>query len=437
MLKKISYITENEAKNCFGARLRRGRSQKGNMSQLKLAEKIHKSRVMIANYENGRASPEPNMAIKLAAYLDEDPLEYLLLADLQRAFCQDGHIEKSLLKEINLVLKRSNDKVAQKKCAMKTHLTLMDFPDEFSPAVVIVGDKREEEPQNVGDLFAFTASTVDDRWLMSLGLNSNTEKISDKVVMTALRDRDEEWLKKRFGKKNIICIGSPASNLYARIYNDNFLFRFAIGREAHAKWKKAREDMDRLDTKAKLLQFQEQHRADLRQEMRLFKSPGFVDFNYKHLRLGMDISSEKDFSVVSLGRNPFAEQGAPFFAIMAAGVHHPGTAHAVKCLADTSNFERHPFGGVLEVEVPSKNVDPHEISWYNKIEKSTAHWHTVGGKELEYTPESLLEKLRKWEDRIRKGRVVTDIELSTSEIESHIRLIERTKTGIEVPDPKK
>lgn len=417
-------LTSDTIQDCFGSRLRLAR-ERAKQTQQWLAQRVHKSRVIIANYETGKAGPDPDVAVQLARILGEDPAEYLLLANLQRAFCLRGTADKDLLEVANQLLSKTKHFGLPPKHphTLETHLSLLDFPDSFLPVTVVVGDKREDDPQNAGDLFAFSASTVDDRWLLSLGLPSDTEKISDKVVMTA--EQDVNWIKKHFANRNILCIGSPASNLFARKYNSCFLFRFAISRETHAKWKKTLDEMSQLQTQAALLNFHEQHRADLKQKMRLFKSPGFVDFNYEHLRLGMDLSYGKDFAVVSLGRNFFADPDAPYFAILAAGVHHPGTAKAVKFLSEAPSFEKHPFGGILEVDVPSKKVDPRSVSWHNKIEESVAYWHTVEKGSLEYTPASLLKKLEKCMQDLRDGNIVTDVELDEQEIKEHIKLIEK------------
>lgn len=416
-------ITKEMAKNCFGMQLRNTR-ERNKRSQQWLADRIGKSRVMVANYETGKASPEPDIAVKLALSLHEDQAEYLLLSNVQRVFSPPPHTgDPHLLDVVNQLLSRTEQTAICTPAAasLGTHLSLLDFPNAFTPMTVVVGDKREEEPQNAGDLFAFSASTVDDRWLLSLGLPHDTEKLSDKVLMTAAKDLN--WCKTRLGHCHILCIGSPASNLFARMYNNCFLFRFAISREAQDKWEKTHKTILDLQTQASLLKFNEDNRSDLKQKMRLFKPPGFVDFNHEYLRVGMDLSQGKDFAVVSLGQNPFAEPGAPYFSILAAGVHHPGTAHAVKFLSEPSNFKKHPFGGILEVDVPSKNVDPRDVFWYNKIEKSVAYWHTIGKESLEYTPTSFSDNLRGWLKRL--PDVVTDVVLTEKEIKEHIELIDR------------
>jgi len=414
-------ISREMAQNCFGSRLRRAR-EAVNQTQESLAKRISRSRVVIANFETGKTAPAADVAVRLALILSEDPKEYLLLAAAQRACCSGGEVDDDLLAAVNQLLGSAANINARPgpPGVLETHLSLLDFPHAFTPLTVVVGDKREDDPQNAGDLFAFSASTVDDRWLLSLGLPRETEKISDKVVMTAAHDK--AWLKKHFSKQHILCIGSPASNLFSRMHNNSFLFRFAITREADDKWQKTLREIAALGTHASLLSFREKHEVDLKQRMRLFKPPGFVDFNYQHLRLGMDLSFGKDFGVVSLGQNPYAEDEA-YFAIVVAGVHHPGTAHAVRFLSEPSHFAKHPFGGIIEVDVPANDVETSRVSWHSKIELSKAYWHTVGTNKLEYTPESMLMELQRWRERL--SSLVTDVELRQEELEQHIRLINR------------
>lgn len=416
----------------FGDRLRQARVR-AHLSQAALAERIRVSRVIIASYETGKAAPELSRAVRLAEILAEDPQEFLLLAAIQREW-DAAQENTSFASTIEDLLRKAGRKAPRTLASAGplTHASLLDFPGGFTPLTIIVGDKREDEPKNAGDLFAFSSSTVDDRWLLRLGLERETEKISDKVLMTA----DDEWLRKRFGSTHILAIGSPASNLFTRELNECFLFRFAISVETKHKWNETRRILKGLRTPAALSRFKEESRADLRQTMRLFKQPGFLAFNFRNLKLGIDPAENRDFAVVSLGCNPFAAKDAPYFAILAAGVHHPGTAHAVKMLGEPLLFERHPFGGIIEVQVPSDEFNRDMVQWHEKIKDSKAVWHRAGAESLEYTPEEFLRRLGEWLPRVEKGEIVTDVALSADELKGHIALIEllaAAKFGEAVP----
>lgn len=405
----------------FGRRVKQAREAK-QITQDELAKKLDVTRSVVANYERGESTPDAPRALQLAQLLDANAEEFLLLAVAQRC----SELKQPYLDGALQTLKRLSNLaigVEAREPADSEYLTLADFPQRFLPLTVIVGDKREDEPKNPGDLFVFSASTVDDRWLLDLGLPRGTEKLSDKVLVTA----SHEWLKERFGRTHLLCIGSPASNLLAREYNDHFLFRFALSRETMIKWQRKREDLLRRVTPFELLAFKENSKNDLKHMMRLFKQPGFVDFNYQNLKVGIDLAENRDFAVVSLGRNPFCDPEDGYFAILAGGIHHPGTAHAVRCLGEPKQFLRHPFGGVLEVQVPKDDL--RNVPWHERIRMSHADWHRIGDGSLEYTPQALLEALETWDAKLRKQEIVTDMVLTEDEIRQHLRLIRSLARG--------
>jgi hypothetical protein len=102
--------------------------------------------------------------------------------------------------------------------------SLACFPEAFHPIAVVVGDRREEEPETPGDVLAYPASSCDLMFLLELGLPKDTPIVSDKVFMTA----NDTHLRKRFGQVNLLIIGSPASNHLARKINQSAIFRFYI-----------------------------------------------------------------------------------------------------------------------------------------------------------------------------------------------------------------
>lgn len=411
----------DNVRSSFGSVLSRARRER-RISQEKLGKVVDLSRVTIANYENSKAVPSPEMAVALAQALGEDPAEFLLLTCL---YVPPGnrpslHLVEAVdrLRSLYAASLPANAPIG----GPKSHLSLADGIRKFTPLKILVGDRREDEPKSAGDLFFFSASPVDDRWVSALQLPPATEKISDKVLLAAGHDRD--WLRAQFGNAHILCLGSPAANIYARLHNSRFLFRFAISSAAQKRWDRALEEMRSLETRAQLLRFRDASAGDLRQTMRMFKPPGFVDFNYRALQLAMDTGLDRDFAVISLGAHPFADRNKPFFAILVAGVAHPGTAHALRFLSNRHNFINHPFGGVLEIDVPS------HLPWHDRIEKCDARWHTTR-ENLEYTPESLREKLVALRDAL--PNIITDIPLRKAELDDHIALIDRLASAKRQP----
>lgn len=420
-------VSADAVKTCLGDRVKHRRAAL-DLSQQALASNLHVSRVVVANWESGKGTPDSDRAVELAGFLGEDAGEYLLLSDLQRSAAGKDYSPK-FLAVVNDLLTAGGSSVSlsAERLGPADYISLTDFPGMFSPLVVIVGDKREVEPVNAGDLFVFSASTVDDRWLASLRLPPDTEKISDKILMTA--HREPEWLKATLGKRNILCIGSPASNLFAREFNENFFFRFAISREAKRHWQEKRDKMYQLSRPVDFTKFYWDNKENLKQIMRLFKPPGFIDFNYRHLKLGMDVVQSRDFAVISLGRNPFSDPKDRFFAILVAGIHHPATANALRALSKPEFFLDHPFGGILEVQVPSDEKVLEEIKWHNKVENCHIDWHQAGygDKSLAYTPERLRQHLETWLENL--NNIATDVAITAEELRGHIALIDFLKAA--------
>jgi transcriptional regulator with XRE-family HTH domain len=396
----------------FGSELKMAR-ENCKMSQEKLAKAIRLNRGSIANYEGGEAI-DPIKAVMLAEALGADSGRFLLLSLLQ------GRNGTGFEHLASLVESMLHQRVSTTPPAglRDGEVSLRTFPEAFRPLTIIVGDKREDDPRTPGDLYAFTASPVDDRWIMSLGLPRETEKLSDKIVMTATR----EWLQSRLGKTHLLCIGSPASNLFAREYNDHFLFRFAISKATVARWREKRDEIRSCNTPAKLAAFRESVGPHLRQTMRLFKQSGFVDFNYPELVLGIDPSYNRDFAVLSIGRNPFASHGDRYFSVLAAGGQYPGTANAVRFLANKENFVERPLGGILEVEVPSDRYNPNDVPWQERIEKSEPRWHCARTLPRSYTISQLRVSIERWLTSL--ASLVGDVAVSEEEMMRHLELLD-------------
>jgi hypothetical protein len=87
---------------------------------------------------------------------------------------------------------------------------------------------------------------------------------------------------------------------------------------------------------------------------------------------GTATSGWLDYGVVTLCRHPWSENRV---AIMAAGLHGPGTAAAVKLLSTENAFVDHPLGGVFNVSVPSEA--PWEQRYHHLKPKLETHPYKV------------------------------------------------------------
>jgi transcriptional regulator with XRE-family HTH domain len=415
---------ETVASERFADQLDRDRQRaRGKITVTRLATKSGIPRNRVGHILRGREIPTPAEALKLADALDAPRLAYVLSALAAT---------NTELKELVDPLRTAPEMrpgTGKPRETLRSHLSLLDFPDAFTPMVVVVGDKRESDPRTPGDLYTYPASSVDDRWLCDLQLPPGTEKLSDKVLMSAWHDR--AWLKSKLGSQHLLIIGSPASNLMARYCNSHFLFRFAVEPWLTTQWDAHFAQMVELDTAAKLISFRDSVSTHLKSDMRHFVQPGFIALNDDTLKIAYQQNEHRDFAVVSIGRNPFAETEDNYFAILAAGVHHPGTAHAVRWLGNRTNFISHPFGGVLEIQVPSDATPADEVRWHTKIEQSAAAWHTIGQSDLSYTPDALLDKIANvWLPLFASGDASARSPMATriitkDELHGHLELIER------------
>ena len=230
----------------------------------------------------------------------------------------------------------------------------------------------------------------------------------------------QERLEREFGNTNLLIIGSPSVNLAARRINPHAIFQFAFDTEIK-DWERQLRNTKELNDRQYLRRFWQIARhsewardpeaialadliggdeedslasrerakkvARLAKEllkgnkaaywMNRFRKPGFMD-PVDGVVHGLYTREDNDFGLISLARNPFSKS-KEHVCIFVAGIHGPGTAHALRLLGGQEHFEHHPFGGIIEVELDLFNKD---IS--NRFEN--VHWAWQTGR---YTPDSL------------------------------------------------
>lgn len=295
--------------------------------------------------------------------------------------------------------------------------TLADFPYAFEPLTIVCGDRREDPPRTKGDVFAYSVSIVDLTYLLELGLRSDSTVIkSDKLFAWM----DDERLEREFGNTNLLIVGSPSVNLAARRINTHAVFQFAFDTEIK-EWERQLRSTKELNDRQYLRRFWQIARnsdwardpdaigleslmagdeddslasrerakkvARMAKEllkgnkaaywMNRFRKPGFLD-PVDGVVHGLYTREDNDFGLISLARNPFCKSN-DYVCIFVAGIHGPGTAHALRLLGGQEHFESHPFGGIIEVELDLFNKD---VS--NRFEN--VHWAWQTGK---YTAASL------------------------------------------------
>jgi transcriptional regulator with XRE-family HTH domain len=416
--------------------IREARTQCG-LTQAEVADLVDLDPQHISKIERGAALPPPDLLVNLYQKLvgkrgqeGKQPSWRWWLAWLESKATHEAKL--SATKEIiQTEVSQLNDRLAQGRVIHRSSLpwSLANFPFP-GPFTVVIGDRRESQPSTRGDLFAYSSSALDVQWLLELGLGPSVSIVSDKLFAVM----SEDYLKRRFGETHLLVIGSPAVNLASRLINRGALFRFVIPQYVKDFEAKLRELDPRLANKTYLRVFwhvvnNEGHadreallRASLVTDspspepstkerltiadvdevevavqelmrgqavkwwMNAFRGQGIIDPADLVVRATFT-RPDNDFALVSMAPQPFAsETGGEtrFVAIMAAGIHGPGTMRALQLLAEPQMFARHPFGCVLEL----KGIDPERHDWASRIAMADLEFETHP-----YSPSSLIENL--------------------------------------------
>ncbi len=395
-------------------------------TQDELADRVFTSKQWISRVESGKVLPSFELLVRLHGVLadaptDEPrlPLAVWLLKWLEAQIPTTERFAEQTRLDIQAAMDQAAGALGRpffKRQPMKVR-TLSDFPYAFEPLTIICGDRREDPPRTRGDVFAYSVSIVDLTYLLKLGLRSDSTVIkSDKLFAWM----DDERLEREFGNTNLLIIGSPSVNLAARRINTHAIFQFAFDKEIK-DWERQLRNAKELNDRQYLRRFWQIARssewarnpeavgleklladeeddslasherakkvARMAKEllkgnkaaywMNRFRKPGFLD-PVDGVVHGLYTREDNDFGLISIARNPFCKS-QDYVCIFVAGIHGPGTAHALRLLGGQEHFEHHPFGGIIEVELDLFNKD-----FSNRFENVQWKWQT--GK---YTPASL------------------------------------------------
>ena len=278
--------------------------------------------------------------------------------------------------------------------------TLERFPDLFYPLCIVTGDKRETTGHlmTAGDLGVYSSTPADLRWIAGLGLRSDVKIHSDKNFVLL----DEAELIKRFAETNILVIGSAAANHLARRVNRGAVFRFNHSEEATRYIDQcvyAAREREGLDRHLEELEKKGVVGRTLKQNMRSLFAGGIIDPTYQDDYVTASFNRfaperQFDFGILTFAMNPFYDavckqrrepNDHKYVCIMAAGVHHPGTAHALRYLGTQERaegvFESHPYGGVIRVELDLR------VPFADRVELAKARWEDECDPDREPPPD--------------------------------------------------
>jgi len=374
--------------NCLGQMLREGR-EKTQYSQADLANKLDVKAPTISNFEKGQRLPSLSQLAQLAAALNLDMQTLILARTYDEMYFENASDwPKDILSQRDGLLSalKQGTKNAESVfyAKSKKHLkgkTLLDFPEAFPGIKIVTGDKREYPPKTAGDIGANSASPIDDRWIYSLCLPVDTEKVSDKEFVISDRAR----LEKEYGNSNLLVIGSPASNHLARMINSDAIFRFNLQKGFKETYKEVLQDLSISKYGEVPEHRRQEHLKNLKRHMTQFYAFGIIDPEYEENVRGFALPADIDFGTITFAANPYYKgDDFQYIAIIVAGFHHPATVWALRWLSQKDKFVKRPYGGVVKVKIDT------ELPWEERMRKSECFWDTD-----EYTQETLIKGLER------------------------------------------
>jgi transcriptional regulator with XRE-family HTH domain len=460
------------AHRTLGNLIRIARNAAG-QSQEAVATELGKRKQLISSAERGLHVPPLDLVIRLHEFLYRGSREEraaslgLWIArwiEARTARSAIGPEERATLREMLALVEGVVTPRHPARVETRPFISLEDFPTAFQPLTIITGDRRETSgPRlSLADLFAYSVSITDVTFLPLLPAMDPPPKIrSDKLAVVM----HEDFLKAEFGRSNLLIIGSPAVNWDARMINRQSLFRFDID----AKWaewdealrkrpelqdeqvlryfwtimqmrEEAEEKARKLDDRAvqeelnprnspetaQLLAEALDASHEVLQEFRLryimskFRKTGILD-PADGLIHGEVTRDNNDFGLISLAPNLFDPTGR-YVAIIVAGIHGPGTTHALRLLLEEpADFKDHPFGGVLEFVLPRFS------DWSYRFQRVSWEWQTRS-----YDLNMLQERFTQAEAQDQRDRTESLKRYAPSEIAACSRFISRLVEGVPV-----
>ncbi|HUS90759.1 MAG TPA: helix-turn-helix transcriptional regulator [Phycisphaerae bacterium] len=411
-----------------------------------VARAIGKSQSYVSQIRSGEQVPTETTLARFAIAFGRDRLLELILAtiaaqsaDARKKAAGDGsagewaEMDDSLQRAVEQLCARLAS--AEHPAAKTAGRTLADFPQAFYPLTILLGDRRQDAGfrMTAGDLGAYSATPAVLGWINALQLRKDVDLLVDKQLLHP----GDPGLAEHLADRNLLIVGSPAHNHYARRVNRTAIHRYNYPPQLD-------EDIERtLDrarglSQAQLAAEKETGSGVLRRRMDSLFVGGILDPmcrpRYLLARLAERVGREDlDFGVLTFATNPFyqgqclregRENDHRRVAILASGIHHPATAHALRRLsADSRNdgtLRDHPYGGVLSVEFdpdcpPADRARLGRCRWEPADEESS---HRAEDRRA-----ALLEALTAMEKGLAEGRL-RDLEMTPAQAADCRRLIE-------------
>jgi hypothetical protein len=342
-------------------------------TQSAVAEAIHYNATELNRCLNGTRLPPGDVLERLVAYLNQelakqgdrallDIRELLLLRERLKAE-HDGH--RQVAQVWTVALEEYRAAHPGRPVRGRGPLTLEAFPSGFDVQTLLTGDRREDPPQTIADVLALPASTAGDLFYLP-ELRFSPRPWTDKLVKLVGPERLRRTL-----NHDILVVGSPATNLSARVINRAAPFRFNVAPDALAQERRIEDELG--DGRCKPGQLADYFDPDtaLGKEHREALQHMQLGFAWRDFLDPIGPSHRKDqhfrYGVVTLCRHPWSEQHV---AVFLAGDRGDATAAALKLLTSKDAFRAHPLGGVFRV------LPPQDGPWEERYLSLDPKWHT-------------------------------------------------------------
>ncbi|MCG3162767.1 MAG: hypothetical protein JMDDDDMK_04120 [Acidobacteria bacterium] len=288
--------------------------------------------------------------------------------------------------------------------------TLDQFPDMFSPLIIITGTSRYSPPESISDLFNASARLTDLLFINRLKLPLKTLVIPDSHIIN-LDPRNRVRL---LGEKNILLIGGPVVNAVTRALWKKSVFGFSFD-ERRGAFNEIYDELKRtglLNTKKQVELFHAflNSSPEIDYDSDVYRDRGPTKAERRKIydlvmewrgKVGIPGANHDQIKKIFYPNGSFDpvamnEESAPgnghdralitlapniwdrgiddidednyrgrYVSVIVAGFSELGTALALKSLANPGHFKSHPLGGFLNVTPGQYSTDLEKITQAN------------------------------------------------------------------------
>ncbi|MBF0345151.1 MAG: hypothetical protein HQL06_13095 [Nitrospirae bacterium] len=242
-----------------------------------------------------------------------------------------------------------------------------------SSLVIIIGDRRENPPSTIGDLFILSPSIDDLSHVFQMNWPPNSVLRGDKLVCWNLDSSRE------INDNHIFVVGSPKVNIAAFKINENSIFNFAIDDN----------DKKEIETFQSRFSTKEANDKSFLEWVNSEEGKKLIDKDPNNLQVvcindtfneGKRIYANKHRNV-TYGLISFASHlnnnNKSKLSVFIAGIDLTATLTITREFFKI-NFSDHMFGGIIKVNYStSDRHKPHELPHHGYLDSGSDYWYTA------------------------------------------------------------